>query len=131
MDIERSATVDLEVLGEELRVWFIERSWNINIDKNPSTYVIQATKAGKVRRVFAACRALVVICRHEEGKTRISVRQGRWTENIWSNLESLILIGGMNLGFTLWSFEVQREFQHFAKKALEMQGVSARAQSQS
>jgi hypothetical protein len=119
MDIEKDAPIDLEVLGEKLRLWFIERSWEVKVDKDPSTFVIQATKAGKVRIFFAACRALVVICQQEQGKTKLSVRQGRWTANIWSNLAWLVETGGTNLAFTLWSFEVQREFQNFARRVLD------------
>src|SRR5215831_7004104 len=114
MDLVRNATVDLDILGERLSFWFVERSWNIQADVNPTHYIIQASKAGKVRIFFAACRTLVVICRHDEGKTLVSVRQGRWTKNIWSNLAWFVGTGGTNLAFTLWSLEVQREFQNFA-----------------
>lgn len=126
MDIEKDALLDLDLLGEKLRLWFVERSWTIQTNRGPTSYVIQATKDGKLRMFFSACRALIVICRQENGKTIVSVRQGSWMKNIWSNLEWLVLIGGTNLAFTLWSFEVQREFQHFVKNLFgEMQAKGA------
>ncbi len=129
MDIERDASLNLEELGEKLMLWFVEKKWSIKIDRGPSAYVIQATKAGKIRIFFSACRALIVICRHEEGKTIISVRQGNWTLNILSNIEWLLSTGGMNLAFTLWSFEVQREFQNFAKRTLDEMGAKGAARA--
>jgi len=118
MDIEKEGPLDLDLLGEKLKLWFIEKSWTIQTDRGPTSYVIQATKDGKLRMFFSACRALIVICHQQENKTIVSVRQGSWSKNIWSNLEWLVLRGGTNLAFTLWSFEVQREFQHFVKKVL-------------
>jgi hypothetical protein len=112
MNIETNGMVDLDVLGERLRLWFVERKWEVKADRGPSSYAIQARKAGKIRISFAACRALLVICQQKEGKTTVSVKQGSWTENIWSNALWLVTTGGMNLAFSFWSFQVQRQFQN-------------------
>ncbi len=119
MNFEANGTVNLDLLGEKLRLWFVERKWEVKADRGPSSYAIQARKAGKIRVTFAACRALIVICQQEQGTTRVSVKQGSWTENIWSNVGWFIATGGTNLAFSLWSFEVQREFQNYVKRALE------------
>jgi hypothetical protein len=118
MDIQRDGSLNLDVLGEKLRLWFTEKKWTVKTEKGPTSYVIQATKDSTLRMIFAACRALVVICRQEAGKTIVSVRQGNWTENILSNMAWFLETGGMNLAFTLWSLEVQREFQNYVKKIL-------------
>ena len=119
MLIEKDRVVDLERLGEKLRLWFIERNYEVKTDKGPSTYAIRAKKSGKIRVVLAAVRALVVVCYHENEMTKVKVMQGSWTENIWSNLGWFVATGGMNLAFSLWSFEVQREFQNYVKLVLE------------
>jgi hypothetical protein len=119
MNFEKNGLVNLDVLGEKLRLWFVEKKWEVNVQRGPSSYAIQAKKTGKVRVIFAACRALIVICRFDEGKTRILVKQGSWSENLWSNFSWFVATGGMNLAFSLWSFEVQREFQKYVKKVLD------------
>ena len=119
MDIEKTKLVNLDILGERLGLWFIERKWELKTERGPTTFALQARKAGKIRVFLAACRALIVICKHENGKTIVSVRQGSWTENIWSNAAWLVATGGTNLLFSLWSFEVQREFQNYVKSLLE------------
>lgn len=119
MDIQKTRLVNLDVLGERIRLWFIERKWEVKTDKGPNSYAIQARKADKVRVFFAACRALIVVCKHENGKTIVSVRQGSWNENIWSNVAWLVATGGMNLAFSLWSFQVQREFENYVKDLLD------------
>src|SRR6266404_6049929 len=115
MDIQSNRIVNLDVLGEKLRLWFVERKWDIKADRGPSTYIIQARKAGKIRVIFASCRALVVICKQEGLGTIVSVRQGKWTENIWSNAAWFLATGGMNLAFSLWSFQVQKQFQDYVR----------------
>ncbi len=119
MLIERHTLVDLEALGDNLRVWFVEKDWDIiKTERGASAYTIVAKKESELRQVFAACRALTVICRHEGGSTKIKVSQGDWTKNLLSNLAWFAVTGGTNLAFSLWSFEVQREFQNFAQETL-------------
>jgi hypothetical protein len=119
MDLESNGTIDLDVLGERLRLWFVQRKWEVEATRGPSSYAIQARKAGIIRISFGACRALIVVCQQEPGKTKVSVRQGSWTENIWSNAAWFVTTGGMNLAFTLWSFQVQRQFQNYVKQVLD------------
>lgn len=119
MNFEVNETIDLDVLGERLRLWFVERKWEVKSARGPSSYAIQARKAGTIRVSFAACRALIVICQLENDKTRVSVKQGSWTENIWSNAIWFVATGGMNLAFSLWSFQIQRQFQSYVKEALD------------
>jgi hypothetical protein len=119
MILEKDKLVELNKLGEKLRLWFIERGWDTKTDRGPTSYAIAAKKAGKIRVFFAACRALVVICCHEDGKTKVKVRQGSWTENIVSNVGWFAATGGTNLAFSLWSFAVQKQFESYAREALE------------
>lgn len=118
MLIEENRLINLELLSERLKLWFINRNWEIKTDKNKNTYAIMARKNNAMRKFFSACRALVVICGHENGKTMIKVKQGSWAENIWSNVGWFIVTGGTNIIFSLWSFEVQREFQNYVRDVL-------------
>lgn len=119
MIIEKRKAIDLDKLGEKIKLWFIENKWELKCDKGPSSYAIMAKKAGKIRVAFAACRALIVVCCCEDGVTKVKVKQGSWTENLWSNAAWFAATGGMNLLFTFWSFEVQREFQNYVKEVLD------------
>lgn len=119
MVIERDKLIDLDILGEKLKMWFFERKYEVKTDKGVNTYVIKAKKTGKMRIFFSACRALIVICGCEDGKTKVKVKQGSWSENIWSNVVWFTATGGTNVLFTFWSFEVQREFQNYVKGILE------------
>jgi hypothetical protein len=78
-----------------------------------------AKKSGTVRVVFAACRALIVTASHSNGDTIIEIKQGSWSENLWSNAGWFLATGGANLAFTLWSYEVEREFKNYAKGVLD------------
>ncbi len=117
--LERNKRVDLEKLGDKLRLWFIERDWQVRTHKGKESYAISARKAGKLRMTFAACRALNVICTHASNGTKVKIKQGSWGENIAINAAWLAATGGMNLAFTFWSLEVEREFKNYARSVLD------------
>ena len=118
MELERQELLDLAELGDTLLQWFISRNWEVRTFKGAHLYSIQAKKTNPVRKFFCANRALVVQCSHDGGRTRVRIGQGSWSDNIWGNVIWFAATGGTNLLFSLWGFEVQREFKNYVKQAL-------------
>lgn len=119
MLLEKTGKLDLTKLGEKLKLWFVERDWDVQSEPGVNTYTIKARKVDTLREIFGACRALVVTCYYEGNTTKVKIGQGSWTENILSNAGWLIATGGANLAFTFWSFEVEREFTSYAHDVLD------------
>jgi hypothetical protein len=114
-EFKANKIIDLETIGTKVRKWFLDKNWTVKVHKENNMYGIEAQKKDKLRITFGACRALTFICWHEKGKTRLTIKQGSWAENIASNLGWFFLTGGANLAITAWSFVVQKQFEQFVK----------------
>jgi len=119
MILSKDKLIDLRDLGKKLKLWFIERDWDVKTNVSQQYYTINARKTGYARRVIAACRALVVVCYHEGMSTKVKIEQGTWTENIVSNIGWFLATGGTNLAFSLWSYKVQKNFKNYAQSVLD------------
>lgn len=114
-----SKPLDLNEMARQIQDWFEQRHFENKLLEDNGAYIVKARKSSKWRAVLGADRALNVILGHENGGTKVMVKQGDWTTNIVSNTIWLVATGGTNILISGWSFVLQKQLQSYIQSLLD------------